>query len=295
MLDDIRIFVKVLQLGGFSSAARQLKLPTSTVSRTISRLEDRTGTKLLVRTTRSLKATAAGLAFYESCTGPIQALEDASLSLSGQDSMLTGLVRLTAPEDIGEHVVSPLVGTLVRNYPGLTFELLYNDDLVDLVGQGFDIAIRIGRLKTSSLVARRVGDVTLIIVASSGYLDPSPPIRLPKDLQAHDTLSLAMLPYRRSWALTSGKRTVNVEVQPKVTSNQMTSLVNLAVQGAGLAYVPRYLCRRLIEERKLVHVLPSWSGVGLPVSIVSTPGTSKAIRNKTVIDHLADEIGKRLA
>lgn len=294
MLDDIRIFVKVVQLSGFSRAARLLKLPTSTVSRTVARLESDSGTKLLLRTTRSLKPTAAGLTFYESCLEHVQALEDAKQSLSGQDSMVTGLLRLTAPEDIGEHIISAVIGDLMRLHPGLSFEFNYTNNLVDLISEGFDLAVRLGTLRASSLVARRAGHVTLIVVAAPSYLEGKSAIKKPSDIRAHQCISFSSGALQRGWDLRAGAKKESIAIEAAVTGNQMTGLVSIALQSAGLAFVPSYLCQAHLNSGKLVRVLPDWSGTPVPVSIVSTQGTGKSLRHRIVADQLAAEIGKRL-
>ena len=150
-LELCRIFVKVVQYNSFSKAAEVLKMPKSTVSRSITRLERETGTKLLVRSTRSLTVTQAGQEFYEASLGPIHQLEDAQKALVGKDSLLTGTVRMTAPEDLGTFVIAPAIAKLSSQYPSLRFELKYTDTIVDLVKEGFDLAVRIGRVKNSGL------------------------------------------------------------------------------------------------------------------------------------------------
>ena len=169
-IELIRIFVKVVQQSSFSRAAEILKVPKSTVSKAITRLEYETGAKLLLRTTRSLTLTAVGRAFYETCMGPIQTLEEAQKSLNGNESILTGLVRVTAPEDLGIEIIAPTIGELSRKHPLLNFELNYTDDIVDLIKEGFDIAIRIGKLPESSLKVKRIGEIQIIPVASPKYL-----------------------------------------------------------------------------------------------------------------------------
>lgn len=125
-----RIFVKVIQHGSFSKAADSLKIPKSTVSKAISRLERETGTKLLLRTTRSQTLTASGRAFYETCLEPLQILEDAQKSLFGKDAIIAGKIRITAPEDLGTHVIAPIIGELSQSYDKLFFELLYLNKVV---------------------------------------------------------------------------------------------------------------------------------------------------------------------
>ncbi|HET6346646.1 MAG TPA: LysR family transcriptional regulator, partial [Myxococcota bacterium] len=130
-IELVRIFTKVVQQQSFSKAAALLRLPKATVSRSVSRLERQTGTKLLVRTTRSVSTTSAGLAFYDAASASVQVLEAALRALQGQDSALSGTVRLTAPEDLGAHIISPAIAALSRAHGALAFELHYTDEVVD--------------------------------------------------------------------------------------------------------------------------------------------------------------------
>lgn len=293
-LESTRIFIKVVELGSFSRAADLLKLPKSTVSRTISRLESETGTKLLLRTTRSLKMTAAGLAFYESCAGAVRQLEEARRSLHGADSIVAGTVKLTAPEDLGNYVIAPATGQLIKQHPGLSFDLNFTDEIVDLVQGGYDLAIRLGKLKSSSFKVRKLGEVTLVPVASPAYLRKTK-IQEPKDLSGAHCLTYRGSATNTHWILRSKKGTINVPITPRASGNQMTSLVHLAVQGAGVALVPDYLCSDELRSGKLERVLPDWSGLTYQASLVSPQGISSSARLKVVSDHLVESIRKTLS
>jgi len=166
MIENTRIFIEVVKQGSFSKTARLLKLQKSAVSRAIRAIEDSTGTKLLNRTTRSLSLTASGRAYFESCLGPMQALEDAERSLRGQDSMMVGSIKITAPEDLGEAIVAPTIAELSRIYPQIRFELHFSNEVVDLVRDGFDFAIRIGKLPESNFRAKKVGVCLVTMLAT---------------------------------------------------------------------------------------------------------------------------------
>lgn len=292
-IEFIRIFVKIVQNGSFSRAAEILQLPKSTVSKALTRLENETGTKLLVRTTRSLTLTAAGRAFYENCMGPIQTLEEAQKSLYGADSILTGVVRLTAPEDLGNYVIAGAAGELSRKHGGLNFELIYTNEVVDLVKDGFDFAVRLGKLRESSLKAKKIGDLYLVLVASPAYLKNKEPIRKPQDLEKHCCLSI--LETSRAWALQSKRGgTVNVDVKPRIRCNQMSSLMTAALAGAGVAFIPNYLCKSAIESGKLVRVLSEWQAPSRNVSLVSPLSSANSGRLKIVGDHIVEAIRKAL-
>jgi len=291
-----RLFVKVVQFGSFSRAAESLRLPKSTVSKAISRLERETGTKLLIRTTRSLRLTAAGQAFFDTCLGPIQTLEEAQKSLYGQDQILSGVVRLTAPEDLGNEVLAPAIGELARRHPGLSFELLCTDKVVDLVRDGFDFAIRLGRLRASGLKAKKIGELILVPVASPGYLKSKPKIHRPADLaKGQECLSLSIGSAAARWVLRSGRGTETIAVRPRISSNQMSSLLRAARAGAGVALVPSFLCRSDLDKGRLVRVLPDWSSPGLNVSLVSPLVSTSTARLKITSDMLVEVVRHALA
>lgn len=293
-LELTRLFVKVIQQGSFTRAANILKIPKSTLSKNIRRLEDETGTKLIIRTTRSLTLTAAGRAFFESCVGPVQSLEDARKSLSGADSVMQGLVRITAPEDLGGYAVAPVVAELSRKNQGLQFELLYTDTIVDLVRDGFDLAVRIGRLPPSNFKVIKLGEVSLIPVAAKSYLSRFPKIAKPKDLSAHCALSFSESRLRDAWTLKRNGDTQTVKLNTRVSSNQMTSLLKMSVAGGGVALVPSYLAAEDLREGRLVRVLPDWAAPGMAVSLVSPLATTSSARLKITADHLTERLRRLL-
>ncbi len=295
-LESIRIFVKVVQLGSFSRAADMLRLPKSTVSRAISRLETECGTKLITRTTRSLTLTASGRVFFENCVEPLRVLEDARKSLDGQDSIISGVIRLTGPEDFGMHMISKVVGELSKQYSGLQFDLHFTNEIIDLVKEGYDLAIRIGKLNPSSFKVKKVGEIIMVLTASPQYLERcSVAINTPQDLFLCDSLTINSHFSKPSWSFqsTEGEQ-LNIDIKPKVIANQMSSLMNFALQGVGIAFIPLFLCQAEILTGQLTRVLPNWRGEGLPVSLVSPIGFSTSNRMKLVSNHLADFIQKTL-
>lgn len=287
-LELTKIFAKVVKYGSFSRAAEQLRIPKSTVSKAITQLEHNTGTKLLLRTTRSLTTTAAGRVYYDSVAPAIQTIEDAQKSLSGSDSILSGLVRITAPEDLGAAVISPAVAELAMRHSGLSFDLQYTDEVVDLVNDGFDLAIRIGKLKESSLKSKRIGDIALILVAAPSYLQKSKPIKHPDDLLKHKCLSISARKFE--WPLKSDSESTTLTITPSITSNQMSSLLHAAIHGAGIALIPHYFAKPYLDSGVACRVLPQWSMRGLGVSMVSPLAFSSSVRLKATSDYLMTKV-----
>lgn len=292
-LEILKTYVQVIQSGSFSSAATLLKLPKSTVSRSISRLEDESGTKLLIRTTRSLKMTEAGRLLFENCVGPIQALDEAHKSIRGTDSAVSGLLRITAPEDLGTHVISSEIAKIRRDFPLLKFEITYTDRVIDMVQEGYDIAFRVGKLPPTRLRSQKMGEVILILVATPEYLSQHKKIQSPEDLSAHDCLSYSFGGANLKWTLKSAKGAESVAINPKITSNQMTSLLRMSLESAGVAFVPAYLCREYLASKKLQHVLPTWHGNPFQVSMLSPLSVNMSARLRVATERLS--VGIRFA
>ncbi len=293
-LDVVRIFVKVVQSGSYTRAASLLHLPKSSVSRAVSRIEAESGTKLLLRTTRSITLTAAGRAFYDTCVNPLQQLEEARKSLSGQDTLLKGPVRITAPEDLGASIITPAVAKLSKEHAGLRFEILYTNQRVDLVKEGFDLAIRIGKLQDSQLKAQKLGDIRLLLVASPVFLKQNK-IKAVEDLNGVPCLSHSPLYQKASWQLKSKKSRKTLNFEAKIVCNQMSSLLGLARESAGVALVPEYLCRQQISDGSLCAVLPEFSEDGYPAWLLSPHGLQSSARLKVTSMTLYSEIKRLLS
>lgn len=293
-LEFVQIFVQVVKNGSFTKAAIALRLPKSTVSKVISKIEKETGTKLLVRTTRTQSLTAAGKVFYDTCAGPIDTIENAGKSLYGNDSLITGKIKITSPEDLGSHIIAPAVGLLCQKHAGLHFELIYTDEVLDLVKEGYDLAIRIGKLKESSLKEKKIGELNLILVASPKYIKGRAKIAKIEDMKSQDCLVLSNLSTIGSWKLRNKSTSEQIPIRPRIVSNQMSSLLSASLAGAGVALVPAFLCQQYLKTNELVHILPHWTTPSLPVSILSPLAFSSSARLRTTTDYLATEIQKAL-
>ena len=286
-IEITRLFVKVIQHGSFTNAAKALGVPKSTISKALLKLESETGTKLLIRSTRNQTLTSAGRAFYESCLGPIQQLEDAQKSLYGHDSLISGKIRITAPEDLGSHIVAPAIAQLCQKHPKLSFELLFTNQLVDLIKDGFDLAIRIGNLKESQLKMIPLGNLSMILVASPSYVNKNPPIHKPTDLKMHECLTLTSSPLRKIWPLKNNKLRSVITIQSRLESNHMTSLLSAAIAGGGVLLCPNYLCKEFLQNGSLIRVLSDWTAGDLPVSLLTPLGISSSGRLRILSEELS--------
>jgi len=267
--DNIATFVEVVRQQSLSGAARRLGLPKSTVSRRISRLEQDLRSQLLHRTVRSITLTAAGKAFFEAASGPIDALETALVELSQASREPRGTVRLTAPADLGRMLLTTLLVAFLERYPEIALELIFTNRMVDLVHEGVDLAVRAGKAPGQDLIARRLCDSELQLAANPGL---AAGIEHPKQLEQ---LPFVLRTPGRSATFRlerAGKRNQSMEltVSGRVSVDDYASLLEWVAEGHGVGLMPAIHVREGVKAGSLVRVLPEWFARTAPVYLVST-------------------------
>jgi DNA-binding transcriptional LysR family regulator len=265
-LNELLVFAKVVQAGSFTAAARALRMPKSTVSRKVSELEERIGAQLLQRTTRKLSLTEVGQAYYAHCARIVAEAEEAELAVTRMQAAPHGLLRVTAPLSFSQ--LGPLVADFMRSYPEVQLEMVCTDRTVDLVEEGFDLAVRAGRLTDSSLIARRLGSIERLVVAAPRYVQARGMPRAPRDLEKHDCLLFGAGREGNVWSLSAGSKSVDVPVRARLIVNEPDMLRVVTLAGAGIALIPNILCTTDITEGRLHRVLPDWASPGAPVHAV---------------------------
>lgn len=266
-LNQTAVFVKVVQAGSFSAAARLLGLPTSTVSHRVATLEKRLGVTLLQRTTRRLKLTEVGELYFQHAVTGLGHMLEAEAAVSESVGEPAGLLRVTAPADIGDHILAGLLSAMRQRYPKIRIELVLLDRYVDLIAEGIDVAIRTGALKDSSLIARHVGTTRWVAFASPAYLATSPPLDAPQSLRQHSCLQFTPLG-KDSWTLIHQKSSVTVPLNGEIIVNDIRVIRSMALAGQGVALLPLYLCREECAAGNLVQVLPDWHAKADPLHLV---------------------------
>jgi DNA-binding transcriptional LysR family regulator len=266
-LDGIEIFVKVLQAGSFSRAARLLGMPNSTVSAKVSALEKRLGVTLLQRTTRKLRATQAGEAYYQRSLRALEELQAAENELETGRAEPQGLLRLTAPVEIGHSLLPALVHAYLKDHPRMKVELVVTNRVLDLIVDGIDLAIRAGPLKDSSLIAKRFDLGYFGLWASPDYLAKHAAPRHPKELAQHNYLRSSRFK-DNGFPLTNGKENFSPTISGQLIADDFETLRSLAVLGEGIAFLPSFLCAEEAKQRELVRVLPQWRGDKVTLSLV---------------------------
>ena len=285
--DAIPVFVKVVEAGSFSAAARLLNMPKTTVSAKIAALEKRLELKLIQRTTRKLHVTEAGMKYFRHCANAIRELELGEAALQSTQGEPTGLLRVTAPVDVGHVVLPRITRAYLAKYPGTSVELLVSNRKVDLVGEGIDLAIRAGTLKDSSLIGRRFFDVGATLWASPAYLRQLGNVSHPRSLS-----KAAFIVFKgvNTLRLMNGKAEVAVPMVGRILADDLETIKALAVLGEGIAWLPDFLAADALAAGSLVPVLTHWKSKPLGgISFVYAGGKYTAPKVQAFIQ-VAQEI-----
>ncbi len=288
-LNQAAVFVKVVQTGSFSAAARLLGLPTSTVSHRVAALERRLGVTLLQRTTRRLNLSEAGELYFQHAAAGLGHLLDAEAAITASLGEPAGLLRVTAPADVGDHILAGIMTRMRRQYPKIRIEMVLMDRYVDLVAEGVDVAVRAGELKDSSLIARNVGIACWVPFASPDYLKSAPPLATPQALRHHCCLQFTPLG-KEAWTLTASHGSVVVPMSGQVTVNDVRVVRAMVLAGEGVALLPRYLCREECASGKLVQVLPDWHAKADPIHLVYPRQRFMAPKLRVFVDLAVEEL-----
>lgn len=255
MIDDIEIFVKVVDRKGFSAAAKLLRLPKSTVSRRISQLEDNLGVKLLNRTTRQLSLTPIGESYYEKCLGILERLEEANDLIKGLQMQPKGRLRLTAPHELSVFFLTDILMNFLKKYPEIVFEFDITNRMVDLVEEGFDLALRIGQMEDSSLVAVKIGAIRGGIYASPDFLKEHGSYLTPSELPENKCIQFRTTQVH-NWVFSHAREeTVTVKPQGRIQVNSMQYVCESAVSGLGIAAITKNVAAPFVRQGKLIEIL----------------------------------------
>jgi DNA-binding transcriptional LysR family regulator len=262
-LNDLRVFVRVVERGGFAIAARELGVPTSTVSRTVARLEESTGTRLLQRTSRSVHATSDGRAIYASVRDAVATLERAARALEPATRRPKGILRVTAPTDIGSSLLADVAVAFSERYPLVQIDLALTNRAVNLVDEGFDVAVRASaRLADSSLVAKKLGELEHALYASPRYVDRHGAPSSPRELGDHRCVVFRAKDMTKTWKLYDHHETIDVVVHAHMAGDDFGYLRAAVLAGGGIALMPRFVCSKDEAAGRLVRVLPSFAAKG---------------------------------
>jgi DNA-binding transcriptional LysR family regulator len=287
-IDAMQAFVTVADLQGFAPAARKLGLSPSGVTRLIAALEERLGARLLQRTTRSVALTDVGARYLERARGILADVEEAEGSVQDERSRPSGRLVVSAPIGFGRLHVSPVMSEYLKRYPEVSCDLRLSDRVINLVEDGVDLAVRIGHLADSSLVARHIGEMRRIVVASPDYLKSHGEPVTPESVASHQTIQLGAATAPPDWRFVREGREVRVAPTPRFATNSADAAIQYAAQGGGLTRVMFYQAASALKAGQLKIVLAKFEQPAVPIHIVYPTSRLLSAKVRTFIDLVVD-------
>ncbi len=286
-LNEIAIFARVVREQSFTKAARSLSLPKSTVSERVSRLEERLGVKLLERTTRHVRPTAAGAAYYERAARMVAEIEEANAAITDIHRSPKGLLRIGSPLLFGHAFLGDFIAEFLVSYPEVEIELIVADRRFDVVEEGLDLAIHVLGPIEASLVARNIGSAERLCVASPSYLERREPPALPKDLRSHSCL-VSSNDRRAIWVFSKEGRSESIAIQGRYSVNSVQLALSAALRGAGISVLPAFFCAEALRAGSLSAVLEDWSAGHSDLHVVYPGSRHLSARVRLFVDALID-------
>jgi DNA-binding transcriptional LysR family regulator len=291
-LAALQAFVQVAETRSFSAAARRLRSSKSAVSRQVSSLEAELGARLLHRTTRALALTEAGRGYFERASRILADLDEADRSVGALQAAPRGRLRVNAPMSFGFLHLAPAIPDFLARYPDVELDMIMNDRFVDLIDEGFDVAVRIGHLEDSSLVARRLAPVRRVVCASPGYLAARGTPASPDELKAHECLCYSNVP--REWRFaTADGRPWSVEVRGRLSTNNGDGLRVAALKGMGIINQPTFIVGGDLQSGTLVSLLDVFVPQDIALNAVYPHSRHLSPKVRTFVDFLAERFGPR--
>jgi DNA-binding transcriptional LysR family regulator len=291
LMEAMATFVAVGEGGSFTRAAERLGKPVSTVSRTIAGLEARLGAQLLARNTRKAVLTEAGREYLGHCRRILADIEEAEAALGRDAQTVSGAIRLTTPAVFGRMFAAPLTAAFAQEHAAVRVELSMTDRLVDLIGEGFDLALRTAALEDSELVVRRVGAFRRIMCCSPDYLAAAGPVRGLEDLAGHNCLVFNRLRPLAEWPLVDRDGAAHaVKVSGRLAADNTDALYEAALAGAGIILTPTWQARADLAAGRLVPVLPQYRTPEVPVSVLFPRTRLLSVRVRAMVDAIAAKL-----
>jgi len=286
---NLQTFVTVVEIGGFSRAAKKLDSTTAAVSRRVAALEKRLGTRLLNRTTRTMSLTEAGERYYRDVVDILRALEEADARAAGEAADPTGTLRITAPLSFGIRRLGPVLSEFMERHPHLRVVLELDDGYRDIVSEGLDLAIRIGELKESTLIARRLTQVRGYLCASPAYLARNGVPSVPADLAQHACLHYHNIPLRDEWTLSGPNGPETVAVSGPLSANNGDVLKEAAVHSQGIAVLPDFLAEEELKQGRLQLILTDYTPAEYGLYAVWASRNFTPTKIRALVDFLVEK------
>ncbi|WP_299017652.1 LysR substrate-binding domain-containing protein [uncultured Photobacterium sp.] len=286
--EGVSEFVAVAEAESFTAASKKLGISTAQVSRQISALETRLAAKLFYRTTRKVSVTEVGRIYYQHCRQVLDGLEEAERAISNLQSTPRGLLKVTAPVTYGEGTIAPLLNDFMMQYPELEVQLLLSNKKVDLIDEGFDLAIRLGKLEDSSMMAKRLGSRTQYVCASEKYLAAQGVPHSLSELDQHNCLQ-GTLDY---WRFQEGGKPRNIRVKGNLRCNSGHALTDAALKGVGIVQLPDYYVQQYIDSGQLIPVLSQFTEKDDGIWALYPHNRHLSPKVRMLVDYLGEAIDK---
>lgn len=294
-IDRIRAFVTVVDAGSFTQAAARLRLSNKLVSKYVAALEADLGVTLLHRTTRALSLTSAGERYLEGARRLLRSYDELEAGLHAEDNMLSGRLRITAPTTFGEMFITELTHAFVEKHPRVTIDLDLTDRYIDLAAEGFDVAIRIGNLRDSSLIGRRLGRTRSWVVACPAYLAANGQPQSPADLRSHRAIRDNNDAQLNRAAFIIDGAPVSVGLHSRIAVNSAEAVRRLALAGEGIAFTPRFVVEEDVEAGRLIRLFPEIATTPMDIQALQLPQPFPVPRVSAYLDHLRAVLRPRLS
>ena len=288
LLDGVAVFVGVINAGSFTAAAHALGHFTSYVSKVITRLEKRLGSRLLNRTTRTISLTDAGRAYYERCNQLVIDAENAERSINQLQEKPSGLLRINAPGSFASKYLLDVLPKFMQRYPEVKLEVEFNDRLIDIVAEGYDVVIRVGEIKDSNLVARKFTSSHSVVVASPDYLKRRGHPKQAEDLAQHDSIVYSLLPAPTQWIFYKDGIRSSVTVEPRAVCNSPDIEVAMAVQGVGITRLPLFTCENEVANGELQVILEDYDQLKYDIYAVYPHRQYLTAKVRAFVDFVVD-------
>ncbi|MCH2108243.1 MAG: LysR family transcriptional regulator [Polyangiaceae bacterium] len=290
-LNESQVFIEVVKARSFTGAGKKLGVPKSSVSRKVTALEERLGVQLLQRTTRRLSLSHEGEIYFERAAKALEALEEAEREILEDAELLRGVIRITAPSDFGQSEYGRALAEFSEQHPHVQIQVELTQRKVDLVGEGFDLAIRAGRLPDSSMKAKRLGLSELNLYASPEYLEKHGTPTSPAELSNHDCVLFGSA-HHQVWQMNKGEEKVEVAVKGSSCANQFSLLVSATVAGAGIALLPNLGNSERVSNGQLINILPGWGQRVAGIFALYPASRHLPSRVRALLDHLSERFSR---
>ncbi|MDN3987522.1 LysR family transcriptional regulator [Zwartia vadi] len=293
--DAMRAFVAVVDAGSFVGGADRLQISKAVVSRLVAELEEHLGVRLLHRTTRKLSLTPEGDTYVGRCRNVLLELQEAEDDVTHRSAQARGILRINVPVSYGLSHLAALWPAFMEKHPEVILDITLSDRVVDLVEEGYDLAVRIGKLESSTLVSRRLSRTRMVLCASPGYIEKYSSPRMPEDLSQHRIFAYSLLSSGDQWLFTSehdAKRQVSVRIAPVMRTNNGDTCRAAALQDQGIVLQPDFLIGDDIRTGRLVELMPAWRAGELGIHAVYPSRRYLSAKVRLLVDYLADQLSK---